>query len=135
MTGLREKIVGAIDKYSDHPKRSEAMVDAVMAVLQEQEPVVWVTPDGEGWRMRFEPPVNDVPLGWMTLYAAPMPPIVPDGWEVELLDWVSACQSSYHIDNTPGHRFGGLGSNLDENRACVVEYVRGLLAAAPKPEE
>ena len=51
----------------------------------------------------------------------------PDGWKHELLDWVSACQSAYHIDNTPGHRFGGLGSNLEENRAAVVEYVEELL--------
>lgn len=58
---------------------------------------------------------------------------VPDGWESELLDWVSACQSAYHIDSTPGHRFGGLGSNLEENRQAVVDYVRDLLAAAPQP--
>lgn len=46
----------------------------------------------------------------------------------ELLDWVSACQSAYHIDSTPGHRFGGLDSNLEENRAGLVAYVDGLLA-------
>ena len=51
----------------------------------------------------------------------------PDGWKHKLLDWVSACQAAYHIDNTPGHRFGGLGSNLEENRAAVVEYVEELL--------
>jgi len=63
------------------------------------------------------------------LAAAPKPAAVavPDGWQGELLDWVSACQSAHHIDNTPGHRFGGLGSNLEENRAAVVEYVAGLL--------
>ncbi|OQS42284.1 hypothetical protein [Chromobacterium haemolyticum] len=57
-------------------------------------------------------------------------PGVPDGWQRELLDWVSACQSAYHIDSTPGHRFGGLGSNLEENRAELVAYVADLLAAA-----
>lgn len=57
---------------------------------------------------------------------------VPDGWQRELLDWVSACQSAYHIDNTPGHRFGGLGSNLEDNRSQLVEYVADLLAAAQK---
>ncbi|MCG8991786.1 hypothetical protein LH427_01975 [Laribacter hongkongensis] len=57
----------------------------------------------------------------------------PDGWKHELLDWVSACQSAYHIDNTPGHRFGGLGSNLEENRTAVVEYVEALLNCAPQP--
>ena len=34
----------------------------------EQEPVAWITPDGEGFRIRFSPPVNDVPLGWDALY-------------------------------------------------------------------
>jgi len=39
------------------------------------EPVAWITPDGEGFRMRFEPPVNDVPLGWTPLYTKPEPAI------------------------------------------------------------
>ena len=46
----------------------------------------------------------------------------------ELLDWASACQSAYHIDSTPGHRFGALTSNLQENRAGLVGYVESLLA-------
>lgn len=53
----------------------------------------------------------------------------------ELLDWVSACQSSYHIDSTPGHRFGGLGSNLQENRESLVEYVNELIAARALPAQ
>ena len=36
-----------------------------------QEPTCWMTPDGEGWRMRTSPPINDVPLGWMPLYSSP----------------------------------------------------------------
>ena len=36
-----------------------------------QEPVAWMTPDGEGFRIRFSPPTNDVPLGWDALYTAP----------------------------------------------------------------
>lgn len=51
----------------------------------------------------------------------------PNGWETELLDRVSACQSAYHIDNTPEHRFGGLGSNLEENRSELICFVRGLI--------
>lgn len=47
----------------------------------------------------------------------------------ELLDHVSACQSSYHIDSTPGHRFGGLPSNLQENREALVAFVEELLEA------
>lgn len=66
-----------------------------------------------------------------------LPPL-PEDWETELLDWVSACQSAYHIDNTPGHRFGGLGSNLEENRSEIVCFVRGLIeshAAALKSQD
>jgi|GEM_PF-6206657 len=47
----------------------------------------------------------------------------------ELLDWVSSCQSAYHIDSTPGHRFGGLPSMLEENRRGLCQYVEELLAA------
>ena len=53
----------------------------------------------------------------------------------ELLGWVSACQSSYHIDSTPGHRFGGLGSHLQENRDSLVEYVNALIAARAQPAQ
>ena len=38
---------------------------------QTQEPVAWITPDGEGFRIRFSPPTNDVPLGWDALYTHP----------------------------------------------------------------
>lgn len=38
--------------------------------LKPSEPVAWITPDGEGFRMRLEPPVDDVPLGWKALYTA-----------------------------------------------------------------
>jgi len=36
-----------------------------------QEPVAWITPDGEGFRIRFSAPTNEVPLGWDALYTAP----------------------------------------------------------------
>jgi hypothetical protein len=36
-----------------------------------QEPVAWITPDGEGFRIRFSPPTNEVPLGWDALYTTP----------------------------------------------------------------
>jgi len=35
------------------------------------EPVCWITPDGEGWRMRLEPPVTETKLGWSPLFAMP----------------------------------------------------------------
>lgn len=53
-----------------------------------------------------------------------------ESWETELLDWVTACQSAYHIENTPGHRFGTLPGVLEANRADLVEYVRELIASA-----
>lgn len=52
-----------------------------------------------------------------------------EDWEPELLDWVTACQSAYHIENTPGHRFGALPGVLEANRADLVEYVRELIAS------
>ena len=42
---------------------------AVARELRELKPACWVTPESEGWRMRFDPPVNDVPMGWTPLYA------------------------------------------------------------------
>lgn len=47
--------------------------------------------------------------------------------KTDLLDWVSACQSAYHIESTPNHRFGGLPGMLQENREALVEYVQSLL--------
>ena len=35
-----------------------------------QEPLAWITPDGEGFRIRFSPPTSDLPLGWDALYTA-----------------------------------------------------------------
>lgn len=54
--------------------------------------------------------------------------MLSDAQVTELLDLVSACQSAYHIDSTPGHRFGGMPSNLEANRAELVAYVRQLVA-------
>jgi len=36
-----------------------------------QEPVAWITPDGERFRIRFSAPTNEVPLGWDALYTTP----------------------------------------------------------------
>jgi len=46
----------------------------------------------------------------------------------ELLDWVSACQSAYHINSTPNHPFGDNGSTLAENREGLLEYVNSILS-------
>ena len=55
-----------------------------------QEPVAWITPDGEGFRIRFSAPTNDVPLGWDALYTTPpkLPWVGLTEEEVELYwDW------------------------------------------------
>lgn len=56
-----------------------------------------------------------------------MPKMLTAQQRTELLDHVTACQAAYHIDSTPGHRFGGLPSNLQENREALVDYVEELL--------
>jgi hypothetical protein len=59
-----------------HPQQIHYRDKAITAIKEalaqpEQEPVAWMTPDREGFRIRFSPPVNDVPLGWDALYLAP----------------------------------------------------------------
>jgi hypothetical protein len=55
----------------------------------EQEPVLWITPDGEGWRIRFSPPTIDVPLGWDALYTAPpqRKPLTDEQKQRLVTDW------------------------------------------------
>ena len=53
-------------------EKAKEIHDKVEALAQpEQEPIGWMTPSGEGFRFRFEPPTNDVPLGWTPIYTAP----------------------------------------------------------------
>ena len=47
---------------------------AVLEKLKAQEPMCWMTPSGEGWMMRTEPPTIDTKLGWTALYEHPLPP-------------------------------------------------------------
>ena len=64
--------------------------------LPVQEPVAWITPDGEGFRIRFSAPTNDVPLGWDALYTTPpkrewvglTDDELADLWYKESLDWM-----------------------------------------------
>lgn len=53
-------------------KQIQQFIDTATPQAQ-QEPVAWMTPDGEGFRIRFSSPVNVVPLGWDALYLAPQP--------------------------------------------------------------
>lgn len=46
----------------------------------------------------------------------------------ELLDWVSACQSAYRLENHPSGPFMALPGQLQENREALVAYVNELLA-------
>jgi len=50
------------------PVQPDHLPDAGKMVQPAQEPVAWITPDGEGFRIRFSAPTNDVPLGWDALF-------------------------------------------------------------------
>ena len=58
--------------FFDNSDKIKATTQALRQALAqpEQEPVAWITPDGEGFRIRFSPPVNDMPLGWEPFYTA-----------------------------------------------------------------
>jgi hypothetical protein len=58
---------------------------------QTMEPILWMTPQGEGWRLRWEPPLTDVPLGWTPLYTEPRP--APP--RQELMDALADNESAY----------------------------------------
>ena len=63
--------------YTETTADEDELIDQAIAAIKEtlaqpeQEPVAWITPDGEGFRIRFSPPVNEVPLGWDALYTTP----------------------------------------------------------------
>ena len=63
MTGYNSKRQIAADR--------DALFEKFEVSQPAQEPVAWITPDGEGFRIRFSAPTNDVPLGWDALYTAP----------------------------------------------------------------
>lgn len=58
-----------IDADGDTPPIITALRERL--AQPEQEPVAWITPHGEGFRIRFSPPTSGVPLGWDALYATP----------------------------------------------------------------
>ena len=50
--------------------------------------------------------------------------------QIELLGLINACQSSYHIENSPERCSSGEASNqLQENRGALMSYVQALLDA------
>jgi hypothetical protein len=61
--------------FAEHQKLlGELQAMKALAKQDTNQPVAWITPDGEGFRIRFSPPVNDVPLGWDALYTTPPQP-------------------------------------------------------------
>ena len=72
-TELKSKLRNGID-FDDSKEAADAIesLDRQIAELsKDAEPACWMTPDGEGWRMRTEPPTVDVKLGWMPLFTHP----------------------------------------------------------------
>lgn len=53
-------------------KFAESLFESYKAELLKEagEPTCWMTPDGEGWRMRTKPPETDTKLGWMEFYTS-----------------------------------------------------------------
>jgi hypothetical protein len=71
-----KRALEALEYWDVHGKLNqptEEAITAIKAALAQpaQEPAAWITPDGEGFRIRFSPPTNDVPLGWDALYTTP----------------------------------------------------------------
>ena len=49
--------------------------------------------------------------------------------KTELLDWVTACQSAYSMEQNPRGPFRSLPGQLKDNRTSLVEFVDDLLDA------
>lgn len=61
------------DNMYEHCKKIAYMAFNEALAQTGQDPTCWITAHGEGFRIRFEKPDNDVPLGWMELYSHPTP--------------------------------------------------------------
>jgi len=59
--------------YGTSWSKNGERIDPASVYLEQpaQEPVAWITPHGEGFRIRFSAPTNEVPLGWDALYTTP----------------------------------------------------------------
>jgi hypothetical protein len=69
MTGYESKKAAAIAKTIDEVNWADHEPDGLAQPAQ--EPAAWITPDGGGFRIRFSPPTNKVPLGWDAFYTTP----------------------------------------------------------------
>lgn len=61
-------------RFSGVEAIQRSTIEAVLEKLNAQEPMCWMTPSGEGWMMRTEPPTIGTKLGWTALYEHPLPP-------------------------------------------------------------
>jgi len=91
------------------------IIDMALEAQPEQEPVAWITPDGEGWRIRFSPPTIGVPLGWDALYTAAaqrkpltatvignmMPSTIPMEHDGALMEFARAIEAAHGIKEQP----------------------------------
>ena len=69
--GTGERHTGVDESPTTICKPCDGTGQIAIAAQPEQEPVAWLTPDGEGFRIRFSAPTSEVPLGWDALYTAP----------------------------------------------------------------
>ena len=97
--------------FEDGAKQIKKCKDELAALKQAQgEPVCWLTPCGQGWMLRYEPPVNDTPLGWKALYERPA-----NLAELKAAEWEKAANIALNLRHT----------DIDEE---TLDWCNGTLA-------
>jgi hypothetical protein len=92
----------------------DILVKEIERIQPAQEPVAWITPDGEGFRIRFSAPTNDVPLGWDALYTTP-----------PKREWVGLTDEEISVVLTGD---ASLAYNLDDLNPSWIELVQKVEA-------
>jgi hypothetical protein len=117
-------LINKLESERDHYKYELSAANALLSAAPQpvQEPAAWVTPDGEGYRMRFEPPVSETPLRWMPLYTTPAP---DQGAEIEQL----TAQLADARQRTQG--IEGMAACMDMVRHDLIEA--GIIPADTAP--
>ena len=69
---LKLKMQDPDDGRFDIGEFAEALIKSYKDELLKEvgEPTCWMTPDGEGWRMRTKPPEINTKLGWIEFYTS-----------------------------------------------------------------
>lgn len=66
----------------EHSEEIHELTEVIAAIeadtVVKVEPIAWLTPDGEGFRIRFTEPTQNVPMGWDALYAQPVLKVLSD---------------------------------------------------------